>query len=53
MRIRIKKGNVESEVNIRFWDMVKIYLGVSLIASAIMIVIWLVIVVIMRLFGLF
>ena len=47
MKIRIKKGNVESEVNIRFWDMLKIYLGVSLVASAIMLTIWVIILLIM------
>lgn len=36
MKIRIKTGSVEREMDIRFWDMVKIYLGVSLVASAIM-----------------
>ena len=50
MKIRIKIGNVEREAHLRFWDMVKIYLGVSLVASAIMLAIYLVIFFIVGLF---
>ena len=50
MRIRVKTGNVEREINIRFWDMIKIYLGVSLVASAIILGVYLIIFLIVRLF---